>query len=258
MANTSENPSSPPKESIPTPSTTPSTTPISKKERFKMLARKVVAGGEQIKKINEKLKAGQADEPQKSDESFKSATEGEETVAANLETRFVLVGTVVGVEIAEYEKIGGKNKWRKEKESEGARGNVREMGKEVDESSPTPSSVVKVPGTSRANKKRKVTSSIPVETPPTRGRTTRSQKKQSEAELEKAVEESKRKVAAKGNKKVGEPVEAVKIEEMDLVLHDEEEAEEMEVVTPKAKKIKTSIKKSVSKTKSAGPSTLAK
>ncbi|XP_009598846.1 uncharacterized protein [Nicotiana tomentosiformis] len=73
-----------------------------------------------------------------------------------------------------------------------------------------------------------------------------------------ALEKSKRKAAAKGKKKVVEPVEAVEIEEMDLVLRDEDEAEEMEVVTPKANKIKTSTKKSVSKTKSAGPSILAK
>ncbi|XP_070055297.1 uncharacterized protein [Nicotiana tomentosiformis] len=72
------------------------------------------------------------------------------------------------------------------------------------------SSGVKIPGTARSNKKRNAASSIPVETPPTRGR-------------------------------------AIKKEE-----------EEVEVVTPKAKKIKTSKKKSPSKTKSAKPSTLAK
>ncbi|XP_070007648.1 uncharacterized protein [Nicotiana sylvestris] len=120
------------------------------------------------------------------------------------------------------------------------------------------SSGVKISGTARVNKKIKAASSILARTPPTRGRATRSQKKQSEAELEKALKESKRKVAAKGKKEVVEPVEAVEIEEMDLVLRDEEEAEEVEVVTPKAKKIKTSKKKSPSKTKSAEPSTLAK
>ncbi|XP_070047029.1 uncharacterized protein [Nicotiana tomentosiformis] len=72
--------------------------------------------------------------PRKSDESFKSAIEGEETVsseieritsgpkitseiifevAANLENRFVLVGTVAGVKTTESGKIGGKNKRRK-------------------------------------------------------------------------------------------------------------------------------------------------
>ncbi|XP_070035591.1 protein pxr1-like [Nicotiana tomentosiformis] len=73
-----------------------------------------------------------------------------------------------------------------------------------------------------------------------------------------ALNKSKRKVAEKGKKKVVEPAEAVEIEEMDLFLHYEDEAEEVEVVTPKAKKIKTSKKKSPSKTKSAEPSTLVK
>ncbi|XP_075109521.1 uncharacterized protein LOC107828241 isoform X2 [Nicotiana tabacum] len=117
---------------------------------------------------------------------------------------------------------------------------------------------VKVPGTARANKKRKTASSIPIETSPTRGRATRSQKKQSKAELEKALEESKKKASAKGKKKVVEPVKAVEIDEMDLVLWDKEETEDMKVVTPKAKKVKTSTKKFVSKTKSAKPSTFAK
>ncbi|XP_070017615.1 uncharacterized protein [Nicotiana sylvestris] len=64
-------------------------------------------------------------------------------------------------------------------------------------------------------------SSIPVETPPTRGRDTMSQKKKSEAELEKALEE-------------------------------------VELATPKTKKIKTSKKKSPSKTKFVEPFTEAK
>ncbi|XP_070050843.1 uncharacterized protein [Nicotiana tomentosiformis] len=246
---------------------------------------------------------------------FKSATEGEETVssetkqvisgpkitsetisevAINLENRFVLVGTITGVETTESIKLGGKNKKKKEKGSEGAQGDVRGMGKGVAESLPTfaglteetgamivwseessreeerlrekggsgsgeaveglvkldknvqepvlsgqepledlikcvynsynpkrkKSSGVKIPKTAMANKKRKDASSIPVETPPTRGRATKSQKKQSEAELEKALEESKRKFAAKGKKKVVEPVKAVEIEKIYLVLHD--------------------------------------
>ncbi|XP_070001933.1 uncharacterized protein [Nicotiana sylvestris] len=196
---------------------------------------------------------------------------------------------MAAVETTESGKICGKNKKRKEKESEGAQGAVREMGKGVAESSPTlvglteetgamvvwdeesageeesvrekggsssgeategynpkkkKSLGVKVPGTARANKKRKVSSSIPIDTPPTRGRSTR--------------KESKRKATGKGKKKLVEPIEAVEIEEMDLVLRDEKDAEEMKVVTPKAKKIKTSKKKSASKTKSAEPSPLAK
>ncbi|XP_070045557.1 uncharacterized protein [Nicotiana tomentosiformis] len=181
MVNPYGNPSSPPKETIPTPSITPSPIHTSNKGRFKMITRKVVDGGEQIKKINEQLKASRAKEPQKSKESFKCVTEGEETVSSEI-------------------KQGGKHKNKKGKESEGAQFDMRGMGKGVAESSHT-----------TANKKRKAASSIPVETPPTRGRAKRSQKKQSEAKLEKALEESKIKSAAKGKKKVVEPVEAVEI-----------------------------------------------
>ncbi|XP_070003528.1 uncharacterized protein [Nicotiana sylvestris] len=271
-----------------------------------MMTCKVVVGGEQIKKINEKLKAGREKEPQKYDESFKSATEGEETVpskteqvtsgpkftpqiisevATNLETRFVLVGTVAGVETTESGRVGGKNKKRKEKESEGAQSTMRGMEKGAVDSSPTPVGLTKESGAmvvwgeesagekesvreiggnrsgeaaEGANKKRKAASSIPVEIPPTRERATRSQKKQSEVELEKALEESKRKVVAKGKKKVVEPIEAIEIDEMDLVLRDEDETKEVEVVAPKYKKAKTSTKKFVSKTQSAEPSTLDK
>nr|XP_009619758.1 E3 ubiquitin-protein ligase BRE1-like 2 [Nicotiana tomentosiformis] len=125
-------------------------------------------------------------------------------VAENIENEFVLIGTIAGVEATESGKIGGKKKKKK-----------------------------RVPGTVKAHKKRKVASSIPVETPPTKGRATRSQRKQSETELERALKESKRKVAAKGKKKVSELVKAIEIEKIDLVLHDEDKAEEVKVVTPK-------------------------
>nr|XP_016442799.1 PREDICTED: uncharacterized protein LOC107768209 [Nicotiana tabacum] len=92
------------------------------------------------------------------------------------------------------------------------------------------SSGVKISGTAKAHKKRKAASTIPLETPPTRVIATRSQKKQSEAELERSLEENKRKVVVKGKKKVSEPVKEIEIEEMDLVLHDEDEADEVETV----------------------------
>nr|XP_016515304.1 PREDICTED: uncharacterized protein LOC107832017 [Nicotiana tabacum] len=203
MANLSENPSSPPKETTPIPSITPSTTPTSKKGRLKLMARKVVIGGEQIKKINEQFKASREEEPHKSDESFKSI-EGEETASSEIEQ--VISGPKVTPKIISEVATNLENR-----DSSYKRENYKE----------------------RENYK-------------------------SEAELENALEESKRKVAAKGKRKVIEPIEAVEIEEMDLVLRDEEEAEEMEVVTPKAKKSKTSTKKSISKTKSVDPSTLAK
>lgn len=120
------------------------------------------------------------------------------------------------------------------------------------------SSKAKTPGTARANKKRKVVPSVTVEIPPIRGRAIRSQLKQNEAKLQNALEESRKKAVAKGKKKMDEPVEAVYIDEIDMVLRGEEDTEEVEVLTPKAKKAKTSTKKSISESKSVEPSTLAK
>ncbi|XP_070025570.1 CAX-interacting protein 4-like [Nicotiana sylvestris] len=120
------------------------------------------------------------------------------------------------------------------------------------------SSKAKTPSTARENKKRKVSPSITVEIPPTRGRSTRSQKKHNEAELEKSLEESRRKAVAKGKKKMSEPVEAVDIDEMNLVLQDEDETEEVGVLTPKPRKAKTSSKKFISESKSVEQSTLEK
>ncbi|XP_070054157.1 uncharacterized protein [Nicotiana tomentosiformis] len=142
MANTPENPSSPPKEITPTPSITPSTIPLSKKGRTKMLARKTIAGSALSKKLDKQLKDSQVQEPQESEDSFKSATEGEETISSkieqvsfgpkatpetisevdtNLENSFVLVGSIAGVETTESGEVDGKNKKGKEKESKGVR-----------------------------------------------------------------------------------------------------------------------------------------
>ncbi|XP_019241360.1 PREDICTED: uncharacterized protein LOC109221339 [Nicotiana attenuata] len=116
----------------------------------------------------------------------------------------------------------------------------------------------KNPGTARANKKRKVAPSDTTEISLPRGRATRSKLKQSGEELQKALEESKKKKMDKGEKKVGEPVEAVDVDVMDLVHQGEKVTAEVEVQTPKPKKAKTSSKKSTSVPKSAEPSTLAK
>ncbi|XP_070043149.1 uncharacterized protein [Nicotiana tomentosiformis] len=83
-----------------------------------MIARRIVASKEQAKKLNKKLQANQAKEPQNSDDSFWSATEGEELVSSktehvtskfptskfgseiveNLKNRFVLVRSMAGIE----------------------------------------------------------------------------------------------------------------------------------------------------------------
>ncbi|XP_070029747.1 uncharacterized protein [Nicotiana sylvestris] len=173
-----------------------------------------------------------------------SISTGSET---SLEIELQTAGSIVGVETTKSGEVGGKNRKGKERESKGARSAMRGKGKEVVDSLPTPmsltkdtcamrgSSKVKTPGTARANNKRKADPSITVETPLTRVRATRSQKKQSDVELEKALEESRRKAVAKGKKKMSEPVD---VDEMDLVLRDKEETEEVEVLTPKPKKAK--------------------
>nr|XP_016461383.1 PREDICTED: uncharacterized protein LOC107784725 [Nicotiana tabacum] len=286
MANTPENPSSPPKEITPTPSITPSNTPLSKKGRTKMLARKT--GEETVYSETEHV-------------SFipKATPETIAEVDTNLENRFVLVGSIAVIETTESGEVGGKNKKEKSKESKGVRSGVRgkdtsamvvweeksvgvnesvqkigrsrsgktaeglvQLGKNRDEpgssveetladllkkvtESYNPKnkgiSKAKTSGNGRENKKRKAPPSVTVEIPPTQGRATRSQLKQNEAKLQKALEESRRKIVAKGKKKMDEPVEAIDIDEMDLVLRDEEDIEEVEVLTPKAK---TSTKKS--------------
>jgi len=104
-------------------------------------------------------------------------------------------------------------------------------------------------GTARANKKWKVSPSETSDIPLPRGRTTRSKLKQSEKELQRALEESKKKRVDKGKEKVVEPVE---LDEMDLVDQSEKVAK-VEVQTLKPKKAKTS-----SVSKSDEPSILAK
>ncbi|XP_070023403.1 uncharacterized protein [Nicotiana sylvestris] len=77
-----------------------------------------------------------------------------------------------------------------------------------------------------------------------KGRATRSRVKQSETDLQKALEESKKKKMEKGKRKVAESSEVVEEEEMELV--HQERGTTVEVPTPKPKKSKTSSKKSSS------------
>ncbi|XP_070057636.1 uncharacterized protein [Nicotiana tomentosiformis] len=172
-------------------------------------------------------------------------------IAKNLETRFILVGSMIDVEMPETRRRDSKNKIEKEKEREGVRSEEKGKGKEGVDSSPTSESVRKaICGAEREKEKEGGRH--------TGGRrTTRSKLKRSEEELQKALEKSKKKRVDKGKEKVVEPVEPVELDEMDLV-HQSEEVEEVEVQTPKPKKAKTSSKKSSSVSKSAKPSILAK
>ncbi|XP_070029756.1 uncharacterized protein [Nicotiana sylvestris] len=87
-----------------------------------MLARKTVASGALRKKLNEKLKASQAQNSDSSSdsESYQSATEG-----------FVLVVSIKDVEFPGLRRSVGKKNYKKEKEKEGACGEERGNGKGV-------------------------------------------------------------------------------------------------------------------------------
>ncbi|XP_070022893.1 uncharacterized protein [Nicotiana sylvestris] len=110
----------------------------------------------------------------------------------------------------------------------------------------------KAPNVPKPSKKRKTSSPKPTASSMPNGRATRSRVKQSEADLQKDLEESKKRKMEKGNGKVTESSEVVEKEEMELV--DQERGTTVEVPTPKHKKSKTSSKKSSSIPVSAAPS----
>ncbi|XP_019262737.1 PREDICTED: eukaryotic translation initiation factor 5B-like [Nicotiana attenuata] len=266
MENLSENPknteypSSPPKER--------STTQTPKKKYVNMLSQKIESSREHAKKLNEKLKASQAEETQKSAEPFKSTSEEEEHVSSEAKQgdesanrgKSVEIGSSGSRDTTTAERLASLRK-RFQEPIPSRKEPLHDLLQKVFYSynpKKKQSTRVKIPGKEMGGKMRKDSSSIPVETPPTRGRTTRSQKKQSEANLKKALAESGKKVVAKGKKKVEETSEAISIKEMDLVLHDEDAVEEVEVATPSAKKRKTSKKKSPKKSIDTEESALSK
>ncbi|XP_070010295.1 protein gar2-like [Nicotiana sylvestris] len=75
----------------------------------------------------------------------------------------------------------------------------------------------KTPNVPKPSKKRKASSAKPTTYSVPRGRATRSRVKQSEADLQKALEESKKRKKDKGKGKVAKSSEAVEEEEMELV-----------------------------------------
>ncbi|XP_070021515.1 uncharacterized protein [Nicotiana sylvestris] len=102
---------------------------------------------------------------------------------------------------------------------------------------PTPT----IPSTARTSKKRKVASSITTDISLPKGKSTRSKLKQSEDELQKAMEGSKKKRMDRGKAKVAEPVD---MDEMDPVHQGEHVTVEVQIHKPK--KTKTSSKKTKS------------
>ncbi|XP_070008280.1 uncharacterized protein [Nicotiana sylvestris] len=242
--------------------------------------------------VNLNAKADQAQDSENSDDSFKSASEGEgpgssdsektqnllskvsSALAENLENRFVLVGPVRDVEIPELERSDGKKNIEKEKEREGVCVDVRGKGKGVaDEPGSSITETLadlikkvgasydpkkrrtttpKAPSAAKPSKTRKASSPTTTKTPLPKGRATRSRVKQSESDLQKALAESKKKRMDKGKGKVEESSKVVDVKEMEQV-HQEDHTT-MEVQTPKPKMSKTSSKKSSSVSKVIEPS----
>ncbi|XP_070011253.1 protein gar2-like [Nicotiana sylvestris] len=152
-----------------------------------------------------------------SEKTQESPSDVSSSVVENLETRFVLVGPIRDVELPEMSRSGGKNKSEKEKEREGACGEERGKGKgevlaicgvaqdRLEESGmksgvgasydpkKRKATTPKTPNVPKPSKKRKTSSPTPTTSLVTRGRATRSRVKQSEADLQKALEESKKK-----------------------------------------------------------------
>ncbi|XP_070023069.1 uncharacterized protein [Nicotiana sylvestris] len=240
MTNPQENPGTPP-QPTPSDSTTPpppSTTPKPRLRRVKMLARKTVASGALLKKLNEQLKASQAQnsDSDSDSESYKSASEGEGTGSSNSEKvqKFPSKETIEESD----KKLGGSGSGEAAEELVNLSSQGDELGSLVEET--------------LADLLKKASSPTPTETSLPKGRATRSRVKQSESDLQKALAESKKKRMDKGKGKVAESSEAVDVEEMEQV--HQEKVTTLEVQTPKPKKAKTSSKKSSSMSEDHEPS----
>ncbi|XP_070016966.1 uncharacterized protein [Nicotiana sylvestris] len=247
MSNPQENPGTPPplSPSNSSSSTPPSVSPKPRLQRQKMLARTIVSGALR-KALNERLKASQMKESQapnydssSESESYQSATEGE------------------GHGSSDSEKTQESPTERDEPISsneETLADLLKKVGASYD-SKKYRTPTTKAPNVPKPSKKRKASSPTLTASSVPRGRATRSRVKQSETDLQKALEESKKKKMDKGNLKSAESLEVVEEKEMELV--HQERGTTVEVPIPKPKKPKTSFKKSSSVFVAAEP-TLAK
>ncbi|XP_070002267.1 uncharacterized protein [Nicotiana sylvestris] len=211
-------------------------------------------------------------------ESYQSATKGEghgssdsekiqespsevsSSVIENLETRFVLVGPIRDVELPGICRSGEESGMKSGGSGSGevAEGLVH-LSTQRDEPIPSTEEILanilkkvgasydpkkrrtpttKAPNVPKPSKKRKASSPTHTTSSLPRGRATRRKVKQSEADLQRALEESKKKRKDKGKGKIAESSEAVEEEEMELV--HQERGTTVEVLTPKPKNPKKS------------------
>nr|XP_016455216.1 PREDICTED: glutamic acid-rich protein-like [Nicotiana tabacum] len=198
------------------------------------------------------------------------------TVVENVENMFVLVGPFKDVKGVESSRSEGGNKLGGSGSGEAAEGLVH-LSKKQDEpcssaeetladllkrvgASYDPkkckASTQKAPTASKPTKKSKMSTPKPNVPSVFKGRATRSRVKQREAELQKALEESKKKRKEKGKTKVAESSEVAEEEEEEeeMELVHQERGTTVEVPTPKPKRVKASSKKSSSEPVCADPS----
>ncbi|XP_070002316.1 uncharacterized protein [Nicotiana sylvestris] len=114
-------------------------------------------------------------------------------------------------------------------------------------------STQKAPTASKPTNKSKMSSPKPIVPSVPKGRATRSRVRQSEAELQKALEESKKKKKEKGKAKVVESSEVAEEDGEEMELVNQERGTTVEVPTPKPKRAKASSKKSSSEPVSVVP-----
>ncbi|XP_070028790.1 uncharacterized protein [Nicotiana sylvestris] len=115
-------------------------------------------------------------------------------------------------------------------------------------------SIQKAPTASKPTKESKMSSPKPTVPSVPKGRATRSRVRQSEAELQKALEESKKKRKETGKAKAVESFEVAEEEEEEMELVRQERGKTVEVPRPKPKRAKASSKKSFSEPVSDEPS----
>ncbi|XP_070015797.1 uncharacterized protein [Nicotiana sylvestris] len=229
MSNPQDNPGThpPPSPSNSSSTTPPSASPKPRLRRVKILARKTVASGALGKALNKRLKASQVKESQapnydssSESESYQSATEGE------------------GHESSDSKKIQESPSKRDEpvpSTEETLADLLKKVGASYDpKKCRTPTT--KAPNVPKPSKKRKASSPTPTASSLPRGRATRSKVKQSEDDLQRALEESKKKRKNKGKGKIAESSEVVEKEEMELV-HQERAKRTRSAVKTKQSKV---------------------
>nr|XP_016459130.1 PREDICTED: uncharacterized protein LOC107782714 [Nicotiana tabacum] len=192
----------PPSPSNSSSSTPPSESPKPRFRRQKILSRKTVASGALRKVLNERLKASQVKEnpAQNSDSNsktkyFRSATEGDGHGSSDSDKtqEFPTKGGSGSGEAAEGLVHLSKRREEPVSSAEDTLANLLKRIGACYDPKKRKTTTPKAPNVPKPSQKRKASSQTRTASSVPRGRATRSRVKQSEADLQKALEESKKK-----------------------------------------------------------------